>query len=155
MENNNDKKKYSILNNTYKTGEKLQGDNFEFYSSVKIDEVATSIFMKDCCDFNSIFYDKMVEKTYELINNNETLVDLIKQYDDKKFSKEDINVVFSIIYDFFSKDEEFKYFFNIFFIFSIVSDITNTAYDVIFNSLTYENKIPVIDALSEESDLTF
>lgn len=152
-----DKKRNSVLNNSYKTGEKLQGDSFEFYNSVKVDEVASSTFMRDSCNFESIYYMSMAEKLRELLVSNKTLHDLVLKYDEKdikKFDKYDINIVFHEIYEYFTKDKDFKYFFNVYYAFYLVSDVTSVGFDVIFNSLNYENRLPVVEELFNDGCLT-
>lgn len=162
METLDTKRKKSILNNSYKTCENLKGDDFEFYSSVKIDDVGASIYMKDSCDFDSILYAEMVDFVYDVMNNDEELKTIIEKNDNdavngkiQKYTQEEVNLFFEKLYFSLTKEEQFRKFFKISYIFEIISNMTNMSYDILFNLLSYDNKAITVDSFSKEVDVKF
>ena len=147
-----------ILNNSYKNGDNLKGEDFEFTSALTVDDVGVSIFMKDTYNFDSIMYTRLVEEVHQLSKSNNRLDELttFEHFDDKeenrKYTKDELNEVFEIIYNHFSEDSSLKEFLRISYIFDIISNITKTEHRILFDSLNYENTSIVIVDFSLEFD---
>lgn len=160
---NNDK----IRNNSYKNADNLKGEDYEFSSELQIDEIGVNVFMKDTYNFDSILYNNMIDSLSELISTNKRLdeltvfnwvnssdvdddVSIIKSKENRKYSKDELNEVFEIIYNHFKRDKNIREFLKISYIFDIVCNITQTAHSSLFDVLDYYNKILILSEFSNE-----
>jgi hypothetical protein len=114
--------------------------------------------MKDTCNFDSILYTRLVDEVHKLSESDSRLDELTKfdQFDDKdesrKYTKDELNEVFEVIYNHFISDSSLKDFLRISYIFDIISNITKTDHRILFDSLNYENTSTIIVDFSSEFD---
>ena len=140
-----------ILNNSYKNGDNLKGDDYEFDNKLVADEDYMSVYMKDTCDIDSSEYEKMSQEIDTFIQENEKYKQLTDT-DDTKYTKEEINELFSLVYYHFLSNKDLKRFMRIAYMFDILCVTTNIKHSNMFDLLSFENKKIVINNLVGDSN---
>jgi hypothetical protein len=140
-----------ILKNSYKTGDNLKGDEYEFDNKLIADEDYMSMYMKDSYDIDSVEYTNLLEKIETFINENERFK-LLTDSDETKYTKEDINDLFTSIYEFFMKNPNSSKFMRIAYMFDILCVTTNVKHSNMFDLLSYENKSIILKEFINESN---
>ena len=140
-----------ILNNSYKNGDNLKGDDYEFDNKLVADEDYMSMYMKDTCDIDSAEYNKIVQEIDKFILSNDKYKALTDS-DDTKYSKDELNELFSLVYSQFLSNRDLKKFIRIAYIFDVICTITNIKHSNMFDLLSYENKKIVISNFVNESN---
>lgn len=145
-----------ILNNSYKNGDNLKSsEEYEFTRSLSVDYESAEQYMNVDFDFDSMMYQETVDFVNNLIDSDEQL-NLIVSHgatspDDvnfKKYTKDEMNIVFSSIYDAIFR--KYNMFFKISYVFQIVCNILSVTHASLFDTLDYENKKCVLIGMSNE-----
>lgn len=132
------KKKDKIINNSYKTGEGLKGDAYEFSKSIKVKDDYASSYLKDLYDYeNHVEYKIILEKIIAIIENDKKLTEIVftDVENKKKFNSKEINLIFSTLYDSLEKDIIESTFLNPIYLVEAISKITGLDYKRIFDFL--------------------
>ncbi len=137
----NPKKRNKIINNTYKSGDKLKGDEYKFDNELKIDPGYASSNLGHIYDVeNSMTYRKVQEEVMNLLEKNKELQDMLSDAKPKKFNREKVNRMFKIIFDHFEKSPGARQFSNLIYIFDNVSNLSGLKYASLYDLLDGEYK---------------
>jgi hypothetical protein len=135
-----------IFNNSYYNGDKLKdSDEYEFSRKISVASDYSDNYLKDLYDYEEQLESKFIlDVIFEFFQNDEVL----SKYSDTisksegvskvKFSKEDINLIFSRIHENLDMDSQGISFYSPIYIIEAISSISSMEYKKIFDSLETE-----------------
>lgn len=137
----NPRKRNKIINNTYKSGENLKGDDYAFDRELKVDSGYATTNLGHIYDVeNNMVSRKVQEEIVVLLAINQELAEMLSDAKPKKFNKEKINRMFKIIYEHFERKPSAKQFSNLVYIFDNVSNLSGLKYASLYDLLDNEYK---------------
>lgn len=147
-----------ILNNSYRTGENLKGEDYEFSKSIRVSDDYASSYLKEVYDYeNHVEYKIVLDKIMETIENDKKLREIVipdpKAEKKKKFNSKEINLIFGKVYNEMEKEIDDSKFVNPIYMVEAISRITGLEYKRIFDYLDYEYQAVLLEALNERFDI--
>lgn len=147
-----------ILNNSYRTGENLKGEDYEFSKSIRVSDDYASSYLKEVYDYeNHVEYKIVLERIMDTIEEDKELRKIVipdpKAETKKKFNSKEINLIFGKVYDEMMKEVDDSKFANPIYMVEAISRITGLEYKRIFDYLDYEYQAVLLEALNEKFDI--
>lgn len=137
----NPRKRNKIINSSYKSGEKLKGDEYKFDTELKVDPDYASSNLSHIYDVeNSMTFRKVQEEVMTLLEHNKELQEMLSDAKPKKFNREKVNRMFKIIHDHFEKKLSARQFSNLIYIFDNVSNLSGLKYASLYDLLDADYK---------------
>lgn len=143
------KKKNKIINNSYRSGENLKGDEYKFDSQLKVD----ASYMPSSDLENNMVYDRVQEEILLLMENNQELRDMIDDEKPKKFNREKANRMFKLILSHFVGKHDLMKFANVIYIFDNVSNLSGLKYASLYDLLDTEYKQMLLVELDKSHNI--
>jgi hypothetical protein len=149
--NSNDKNKPRDIfsENPYELGEGLT-DEYEFTSEIRVEDEYSDKYLKDIYEYTSyVSYHIIREEILKIVENDNELYDLIYGYDKQKFNKDEINTIFSRIFEKMVDQNKSEKFIDPISIFDIISNIIGVKTKKIFDYLDYKYREILIIELNK------
>ena len=135
------KKRNKIINNTYRRGDNLKGDDYVFEKEMKVEAGYASDNLGHIYDVeNNMIYRKVQEEIMQLLESNENLREMLNDTKKKKFNREKVNCIFKLIYSHFERNTSAKQFSNLIYIFDNVANLSGLKYTSLYDLLDGEYK---------------
>ena len=146
----NHRKRNKIINNSYKNGDNLKGDEYRFDKVLKVDVSYASSNLSHIYDVeNNMVFRKVQEEVMRLLNRNDELQEMLSDSTPKKFNKAKVNRMFKIIYDHFENNPPIKQFSNLIYIFDNISNLSGLKYSSLYDLLDSEYQQIILMELDE------
>ena len=141
------RKQNKIINNSYKNGTNLKGDEYKFESALKVDATYAGTYLDDVYDIEKYIVERRVqEEVMRYVSDTPMLSEMCSMNDEetKKFNKEKINLMFGMICRHFEASQDICRFYNIIYIFDNVSYLSGLRYHNLFDMLEDDHKQKLI-----------
>lgn len=138
------RKNDKIFNNSYNMGQDIT-DEFEqpaHQSDIKLDASSPDYHMYDKDHYGNHMDDKIIQRDIDnfISSSAELQAILGGEPDKKKYSKQEINDLFSTILAAISRGDHFSIFTNPVHVLDAISSLTGMEYKKLFDQLTYDHK---------------
>ena len=162
------RKRNKIINNSYKSGDNLKGDDYRFDTVLKVESGYASSNLGHIYDVeNNMIYKKVQNEIIGLIGVNAELQKMLddatpRKSDDvkkssdvkpKKFNREKINRMFRLINAHFEKTPATLQFSNLIYIFDNVSNLSGLKYASLYELLDGDLKQRLLLELDKKYDI--
>lgn len=148
------KKRNKIINNSYKSGENLKGDDYRFETELRVDPNYASSNLSHIYDAeNNILYRKVQDEVLALIDANNELAEMLSEAKPKKFNREKVNRMFQIIHEHFEKNHDIRDFGNLIYIFDNVSNLSGLKYSSLYDLLDQSYQQMLLVELDKTYDI--
>lgn len=143
-------KKYNkIINNSYKNGENLRGDDYHFGTELKVDTEYAGSNLGHVYDAeNYDAYKKVKLEVIHLLSANEELIELLSE-NHKKLNKADVNRMFDIIYSHFMRKEAVRQYANPIYIFDCMTNVTGMKFASMYDMLDERHQSQLLIELNK------
>lgn len=143
-----------ILKNSYYDSKNLKGDEYQLNDGVDVNRDYAETYMKSSYNSESSrLYEKTRNKMMRLLRENEEISNIVDSSVGKKFNKAGINKIFEISYEYFKNDAENSEFFNVAYLFDVISKVTGLKVRNLFDLLDMEYKEILIEELDKTYDI--
>ena len=136
-----EKREDKIFNNSYYNGDNLKGDEYSFSNALMADDRYAKSYLRDIYEpEDNMQYTMVRDEILKLLDSNEYLRSILDDNNNKKFNKEKINEIFSILLKYFTVESKHKRFVNLIYVFDNISNLTGLKYNNLFDLLEYDYK---------------
>lgn len=150
----NHKKRNKIINNSYKSGDNLKGDEYRFGTELKVDVGYASANLGHIYDVeNHMIFKKVQDEIMDLMDTNVELQEMLSDAKPKKFNREKVNRMFKIIYDHFQAKPAARQYMNLIYIFDNVSNLSGLKYASLYDLLDGEYKQRILVELDKHHNI--
>jgi hypothetical protein len=148
------KKKNKIINNSYRSGDKLKGDEYRFDTQLRVDPGYASSNLSHIYDVeNNMVYKRVQDEVVFLMQSNDELKQMLDDDKPKKFNREKANRMFQIILQHFVNTPDTMKFANVIYIFDNVSNLSGLKYASLYDLLETEYKQMLLIELDKSHNI--
>lgn len=150
------RKQNKIINNSYKNGTNLKGDEYRFDASLKVDATYADMYLDDIYEMEKyIARQRVQEAVMAFVDNTPVLKDMcsMEGEETKKFNREKINLMFGMICKHFEDNADIRTYKNVIYIFDNISYLSKLRYHNLFDMLDDDYKQKLIIELDKTHDI--
>lgn len=148
------KKRNKIIDNSYKNGDNLKGDDYRFETEIRVDPTYAASNLSHIYDTeNSMLYRKVQDEVLALIDMNKELAEMLSDAKPKKFNREKVNRMFEIIHEYFENNRGIREFGNLIYIFDNVSNLSGLKYSSLYDLLDQKYQQMLLLELNKTHDI--